>query len=249
MSAAAFDHISGSAGGLLRKVVVLSGACLMLGACASQSGYLKDLPASSATGLAAPTAADVALSGLDSGFRIGAADRLDVRVIGFPEFSAEAQVDSAGRIQLPLVGDVAAAGLTPSELNEVLSAAYDRTYLRRPQVSVTVKEIRSRLVSIEGEVKQPGLFPIPGSMTLSRALALAEGPGEFAALNQVAVFRKVNGQQQAAIFDVQDIRLGKYEDPQIYPNDVIVVGSSSVRRLFRDIIQTAPFIAVFRPFG
>jgi polysaccharide biosynthesis/export protein len=249
MVASELSRTARSRGRLSKRFAVMCLAATVLAGCAGQTGYLKDMPASSGTALPAPSLQDVTLGGLDAGYRIGAMDKLDVRILGFPDFNTEAQVDFAGRVQLPLVGDVMAAGLTPAELNEVLTRAYDDTYLRRPQVSVTVKEVRSRLVSIEGEVKRPGMFPMPGNLTLSRALALAEGPGEFASLDRVAVFRRVDGQQMAAIFDVQDIRLGKYDDPQIYPNDVIVVGSSSVRRLFRDIIQIAPFIAVFRPFG
>lgn len=233
----------------LAGAVALLALAVTLGGCVSTSRYLSDIQSPVGEALPAPSAADIHSEAVAGSYTVGPLDRLDVRVVGFPDFSSEVQVDSAGHIQLPLVGDFKAAGLTPAELNAQLTTAYERTYLKRPQVSVVVREVRSRYVSIEGEVKRAGLFPIPGNLTLSRAMALAEGPGEFATLNRVAVFRRVDGQQMAAIFDLEDIRLGKYEDPKIYPNDVIVVGSSSVRRAFRDIIQTAPFIAVFRPFG
>lgn len=215
-----------------------------LAACTTPSRYLKSISAEG-EGLGAPTRADISTLSLDEEYAIGALDILDVRVIGFPEFDAEVQVDYSGRIQLPLVGGVRAAGMTAAELVTALNSSYDRTYLKRPQVSVSVKEIKSRLVSIEGEVKRPGLFPMPGNLTLSRTLSVAEGPSEFAKLSRVAVFRTVNGKQVAGIFDLEDIRLGKYEDPKIYPNDVVVVGSSSVRRAFRDIIQLAPFVGAF----
>lgn len=217
---------------------------LALGACSTPSSYLTGI-APTGGQIAAPSSSDISTANLDREFTIGALDLLEVRIAGLPEYDTEAQVDYSGRVQLPLVGEVEAAGLTPATLSSKLSEAYDRTYLKRPLVSVSVKEIRSRFVSIEGEVKKPGLFPMPGNLTLSRALSLAEGPGEFAKLSRVAVFRTVDGKQMAAIFDLQDIRLGKYEDPKIYPNDVVVVGSSPVRRAFRDIVQIAPFIGAF----
>lgn len=215
-----------------------------LAACTTPSSYLKGISAEGES-LGTPTRADISTLSLDEEYAIGALDILDVRVIGFPDFDAEVQVDYSGSIQLPLVGRVRAAGMTAAELVTALNSSYDRTYLKRPQVSVSVKEIKSRLVSIEGEVKRPGLFPMPGNLTLSRTLSVAEGPSEFAKLSRVAVFRTVNGKQVAGIFDLEDIRLGKYEDPKIYPNDVVVVGSSSVRRAFRDIIQLAPFVGAF----
>lgn len=231
----------GRRGAAIAQAVLLA---LALSACSTPSGYLKAIEPNGAQ-LAAPSSADISTSNLDRDFTIGALDLLEVRIAGFPEFDTEAQVDYSGRVQLPLVGEVEAAGLTPALLSTRLSEAYDRTYLKRPLVSVSVKEINSRLVSIEGEVKKPGLFPMPGNLTLSRAISLAEGPGEFAKLSRVAVFRTVDGKQMAAIFDLQDIRLGKYDDPKIYPNDVVVVGSSSVRRAFRDIVQIAPFVGAF----
>jgi polysaccharide export outer membrane protein len=223
---------------------IMVAGLMPMGGCSTPSSYLSGVTPDGGQ-LRAPTRDDISTSGLDQEYSIGALDMLEVRVIGFPEFDAEAQVDYSGRIQLPLVGEVVAAGMTPAELSGKLNESYDRTFLKRPQVSVSVKEIKSRFVSIEGEVKRPGLFPMPGNLTLSRTLSLAEGPSEFAKLSRVAVFRTVDGKQMAAIFDLQDIRLGKYDDPKIYPNDIVVVGSSSVRRAFRDIIQTAPFIGAF----
>ncbi len=187
---------------------------------------------------------------LDVEYLIGPADVLDILVVGFPEFSSkESQVDFAGKIQLPLIGSVMAAGKTLEQLSSDLQAAYDSSYLRRPLVTASLKEVKSRFVTVEGAVKQPGLYPVPTRLTLVSAISLAEGTTEFAQLRKIAVFRTVQGKRYAAIFDLKDIRLGRYEDPVIRHGDVVVVGNSAVRRIFRDIVQTAPFVAVFRPFG
>ncbi len=189
------------------------------------------------------------LEGLDTEYLIGPMDMVDIKVVGFPEFGGLAQVDFSGRLQLPLVGSIMAAGKSLDELSHDLQLAYDRTYLKRPRVSASLKEVKSRFITVEGQVKQPGLYPVPTQLSLLSAISLAEGVTEFAKLSRVAVFRTVDDKRYAAIFDLNDIRKGIYGDPVIRHGDVIVVGNSSVRRLFRDIVQTAPFVAVFRPFG
>lgn len=226
------------------------GLALSLTGCAGQKLKVDPAVTVAPEALAPSNQAEVVGEGVGESYLIGALDILTVRVIGYPEFDApEAQVDFSGHVQLPLVGSVPALGRSPQQLSGELTTAFEQTYLRKPKVFVTVKEIKSRFITIEGEVKNPGLIPIPTNLTLTRALALGQGMTEFAAPNKVAVFRKVDGKQMAAIFDIQDIRRGAYADPLIYPNDVVVVGTSQVRRIFRDIIQIAPFVAVFRPFG
>ena len=85
-------------------------------------------------------------------------------------------------------------------------------------------------------------------MTLLRALALARGPTRVAALDEVVVFRMVEGKRMGALFDVNAIRKGQASDPQIEGNDMVIVGFSSVKGAYRDFLQTAPFLNVFRNF-
>jgi len=87
------------------------------------------------------------------------------------------------------------------------------------------------------EVRQPGLYPAGAGMTLMRAIARAQGTTEFAAANRVVLFRTVNGQQMAVLYDLRAIRMGAYEDPDVAPNDVIYVGESRARRIFPQIVQ------------
>lgn len=230
--------------------MIVLGLTVCLTGCAGQKLSV-DPAVAVAPGALAPADQAATLSeGVTESYLIGALDVLTVKVIGYPEFDTdEAQVDFSGHVQLPLVGSVTALGRSPQQLSSDLTTAFEHTYLRKPKVFVTVKEIKSRFITLEGEVKNPGLIPIPTNLTLTRALALGQGMSEFAAPKKVAIFRKVDGKQMAAVFDIQDIRRGAYDDPLIYPNDVVVVGTSQVRRIFRDIIQIAPFVAVFRPFG
>ena len=77
-------------------------------------------------------------------------------------------------------------------------------------------------------------------MTLVRAIAAAGGAGDFAKTSEVLVFRTVDGQRMAAIYDLRGIQRGNYDDPEIYPNDVVIVGDSPQKRLIRDAIGVAP---------
>ena len=85
-------------------------------------------------------------------------------------------------------------------------------------------------------------------MSLIQAVAMAKGTTEEANPRRVAVFRTIQGQRQAAAFDLTQIRRGQAADPQIYPGDVIVVDGSSIKALQKQILQNLPLFSIFRPF-
>ncbi|MFN3944918.1 MAG: polysaccharide biosynthesis/export family protein [Allosphingosinicella sp.] len=182
-------------------------------------------------------------------YRIGPLDTVSVAVFQEPELSAEAiQVDAAGNITLPLIGSVAAAGRSASELAAVIADRLGARYLENPQVTVSVSGSVSQKVTVQGEVNQAGVYDIKGRTTLLEALALARGETRVAALQEVVVFRTVNGQRMGAVFDVRAIRSGQAEDPAIVGNDIVVVGYSQARAIWRDILQSAPILGLFRPY-
>ena len=182
-------------------------------------------------------------------YRIGPLDALDITVLQEPELSTKGTpVDAFGNVNLPLVGDVRAGGKTASELSKEVAARFGERYLRNPQVSVVVSKPVAQKVVIQGEVAQPGVYPIEGPTTLLGALALAKGETELAALNEVAVFRTVNGQRMGAMFDIISIRSGKAQDPEIKSNDLVIVGYSASRRMWRDVRSFIPILNIFRPF-
>ncbi|WP_374944505.1 polysaccharide biosynthesis/export family protein [Sphingomonas sp.] len=175
-------------------------------------------------------------------FRIGTADKLAVTVFGIAELTQTVQVDASGRIALPLVGAIDAAGKTPQELSVLIAERLRRRFVRDPQVAVNVDETQSQVITVDGQVTEPGLYPVTGQMTLVRAIARAKGTSEFARLEDVVVFRTVGGRQMAALYNLGAIRRGAYPDPRIYADDVIVVGDSPARRRFRDFLQVSPLI-------
>ncbi|AMO73505.1 transposase [Sphingorhabdus sp. M41] len=175
-------------------------------------------------------------------YLIGPFDELKIDVFGVEDLSKEMQIDASGRLSFPLVGVVEASGLTPGELADELERRLRGRYIRDPQVTVNLEETVSQVITVDGQVSKPGLYPVIGRMTLMRAVATAGGTSEFAKLNDVVIFRNVNGDQLAGLYNLKAIRRGAYSDPEVFANDIIVVGDSQARRLFRDLIQASPLI-------
>ena len=183
-------------------------------------------------------------------YRIGALDKLDVVIFQEPDLSLKGvEVNTAGQITMPLIGDVMAAGKTGAELSKQIGDLYSVKYLNNPQVAVSIAQSVSQRLVIQGEVTQPGVYDIKGSATLLEAISMAKGETRTATTRQVAVFRTINGERAGALFDIAAIRRGEADDPQLLGNDVVVVGTSASKSLWRDVLAAAPLINVFRPLG
>lgn len=168
-------------------------------------------------------------------YRIGPGDEIAISVFGAPELDKTATVDAAGGFSLPLAGTLAAAGKTPEELSEAIQAKLRGPYLKNPRVVVNVTKAGSgQTITVDGEVQQPGIYPVASRMTLQQAIATAHGASDTANIRNVIVFRTVNGQKMAAMFDLKDIRSGRSADPQIYGNDIVVVGESAVQKFLKN---------------
>ena len=175
-------------------------------------------------------------------YRIGPFDKLSIEVFGVQDLTRQVQADAGGRISFPLVGTVEALGKTPQEVSEEIEARLRDRYVRNPQVTVNLVDTVSRMVTVDGAVGQPGVYPVLGRMTLMRAIATARGTSEFARTTHVLVFRRVEGQNMVGLYDLASIRQGLYEDPEIFADDVVVVDESRSRRIFRDILGVAPLL-------
>ena len=169
-----------------------------------------------------------------SSYKIGPLDVIRVEVFGAPELTREAEVDAAGNFSVPLAGVVVAAGRTPAELSSTIAQQLRARYLKNPQVSVNIVKAQSKTFTVDGAVRQPGLYPIVGRMTLQQAIATARGADAAANLNNVVIFRTAGNQKVAALFSLSDIRAGRLVDPEIYGNDIVIVGESAMRRFIRD---------------
>ena len=196
---------------------------------------------SDATALPAPERQD--LVSPDRLALIGPLDILAVDVFGVPDFTRQVQVDAGGRIAMPLIGTIDAGGQTAGELASTIAAALRGRFVRNPNVTVNIVSSVSQVVTVDGQVVEPGLYPVTNQTTLLRAIASAKGMTEFARRNEVVILRRVQGRNMAALYDIGAIRRGAYEDPFVYANDVIVVGDSPQRRLFKDLISVTPLLA------
>lgn len=193
------------------------------------------------TALPAPERADLVAA--DRPALIGPLDTIVVEVFNIPDLNREMQVDASGRIAMPLAGTIDARGKTSEELARAIEAALQANHVRNPQVIVNIRSSVSQVVTIDGQVVEPGLYPVTNQMTLMRVIASAKGLSEFAREDDVVILRTIGQRKMAGLYNITAIRRGAYEDPPVFANDVVVVGDSPQRRLFRDIIATAPLIA------
>lgn len=220
--------------------------CLMIAiaGCASQkpiqsTGNLTVLEGSSV--LPPPDRSD--LTAADRPALIGPLDTIEVDIFNVPDLSREMQVDASGRIAMPLVGTIDARGKTAQELAASIETALRARYVRNPEVTINIKSSVSQVVTIDGQVVEPGLYPVTNQMTLMRVIASAKGLSEFARQEDVVILRTVDDKRMAGLYNVAEIRRGAYQDPPVYANDVIVVGDSPQRRLFRDFVAVTPLLA------
>lgn len=229
----------------MRWACIFPALCLVTAGCAGKlvplvpSARLAVVP--NDTVLPSPERGD--LIAADRPSLIGPLDVVLVDVFNVPELSREIQVDASGRIAMPLAGTLDASGRTAEELAATIRTALRQSYIRDPQVTVNLKSSVSQVVTIDGQVTEPGLYPVTNQMTLMRAVASAKGLSEFARLDDVVIMRTVKNQRMAGLYNIGAIRRGTYDDPVIYANDVIIVGDSPQRRMFRDIVSLAPLIS------
>lgn len=229
---------------LAMRILAFGFVTMLLGACAQDARLSSTIPTGAAAYGVIP-AFNAAPADLGS-YRIGPLDTLDVTVFQEPELSVKAmQVDAAGLIALPLVGSVDARGKTALELSEELKSMFGAKYLKNPQVTVTVASSVSQKISIQGQVAEPGVYPVSGPTTLLEVISLAKGETDLAKLNEVVVFRNINGQRMGAVFDIGSIRRGEAADPVMQSSDLVVVGYSSARRFWQNILRATPILGVF----
>ncbi len=158
-------------------------------------------------------------------FVIGNDDMLQINVWKEPDISRSIPVRSDGRISLPLVGEVQAAGRTPLQLEADITGKL-RQYIASPEVTVMVQEIRSQKFNILGQVAKPGSYPLEVATTVLDAIAAAGGFRDFAHQKSIYILRQNPSGGQARIpFNYKDVIKGK--DPQrnirLEPRDTIVV--------------------------
>lgn len=176
----------------------------------------------------------------DASYKVGPLDVIEVNVFKVPELSKTVQVTEGGTINMPLIGETAVAGRTAQEIEFDLARRLGAKYLQSPQVNIIVREFNSQRVTLEGAARKPGIYPLKGKTTLLQLMAMADGINTEIANNEVVVFRTRDGKRYAAKFDVNEIRTGNAEDPQVLAGDVIVVHTSDVKSAFNGFMKALP---------
>jgi polysaccharide export outer membrane protein len=156
-------------------------------------------------------------------YRLGPGDKLRVEVYKDAQLSQSLQVRPDGKITLPLVGDMAAAGKTPIELRDALAASL-KEYVTNPVVTVIVVEATAAQIYVIGEVSNPGTLVMQGPMTVLQALAQVGGLREFADIDDIRILRKsTTGAVRTVPFDYKKELKGEVEPMYLQPGDTIVV--------------------------
>jgi polysaccharide biosynthesis/export protein len=160
----------------------------------------------------------------DPAYVIGPEDVLDINVWKEPDMTRIVPVRPDGKISLPLINDVQAAGSTPQQLAAEVTTKL-RKFLTEPQVTVIVTAINSQRVFVVGEVLRAGAFPLIPGMTVLQALASAGGFTTFADVKKIHVMRLINGKHTELPFNYREVLKGDNPDQNIKlePGDTVVV--------------------------
>lgn len=160
----------------------------------------------------------------DPNYVIGPQDVIDINVWKEPDLTRSVPVRPDGKISMPLLNDVQAAGLTPMQLTAQITAGL-RKFISEPQVTVVVTQINSQRIYILGEVNRAGAFPLVPGMTVLEALSSAGGFTMFANTKKIYLLRTVNGKQEKFPFNYNDVIHGKNTEGNVAvrAGDTIVV--------------------------
>ena len=197
-------------------VLVLSGLATLQ----AQAPQAVTTPAAAAAA-AAPRATDPVVP---PGYLIGTDDVLSIVYWKDKDMSADAQVRPDGKIALPLINEVTAAGLTPEQLREKLTEE-SKKYMEDANITVVVRQINSRKVFITGEVNKPGPYPLTAATSVMQLIAMAGGLREYANSKKIIIMRTEKGRPISLPFNYRDVTSGKHleQNVELKPGDTVVV--------------------------
>lgn len=204
---------------------IIFAICLAGEATQAQNGVLTSQRKQAPQGAASPTTVTLEGNPADlAEYKIGPQDVLKIDVWKEDQLTRAIPVRPDGKITLPLLNDVQAAGLTPMELSSAIRDGLKK-YINEPQVTVTVTEINSRRIYVTGEVVRAGAYPLLPNMSVLQALSTSGGFTQFARVKNIYVLHTENGKQLKHPFNYKDAVNGKKpeENLMLQPGDVIVV--------------------------
>jgi polysaccharide export outer membrane protein len=206
-------------------VVLILGVCLASG-CGSKGGWERAAPGESPVGLSTGLSTD-------REYALAVGDQIALEVLFYDDFDATAVIRPDGKVTLPLVGEIEAAGFTPSRLDSLVTARFSEIVVD-PNVSIIVKEYSDQLVYVLGEVELPGAYPLQHGMTLVGALSAAKGTTRLARLTDVVLVRRETPLKGWGVklnverfFEEADFSA----DPQLQAYDIVYVPRTKIGSL------------------
>lgn len=220
---------------IMRSATLLF-ASLALAACASTDrsyGASSDVEVTSLTELPAPASTLPRFSPMGI---------IEVSVAQDESLSGTYVIDENGMLDFPLIGEVAALGLSPTQLAAVISSRLAGEYVLDPTVTVNPVNAAPPSVSVGGQVNTPGNYLMNNASTLMRAINTAGGLGDYAREDDVLIFREVNGERYIGLYNLAAIMRGNLPDPVLYEGDIVMVGDSPGERRLERILQILPAV-------
>ncbi|WP_120077627.1 polysaccharide biosynthesis/export family protein [Aurantiacibacter odishensis] len=211
-------------------------ATLVLGACASTDrtyGTSGDIAVTSLTALPAPESTMPRFSSMGI---------IEVTVAQDETLSGTYVIGENGMLDFPLIGEVAALGLSPTQLAAVIASRLSGEYVIDPSVTVNPINATPPAISIGGQVERPGNYPMAEATTLMRAINTAGGLGDYAREDDVLVFREVSGERYIGLYNLEAIMRGNLPDPELYDGDIVMVGDNPGERRLERILQILPAV-------
>lgn len=203
----------------VRFFSIFTAALLLTSAAAAQdAGPAAEPPAAAAVSSTAAKAVDPAVGDTSRDYRIGPEDVLEVWVFDQRDLTRTVPVRPDGKISLPFVNDIVAAGRTTSELRDIITERL-RKFVTTPEVSVMVREVNSCKVSVNGDVRMPGQYEINANSTVLEMLSRAQGFTDYANRKDIVILR--NGQRLKFNFD--RVKDGNDPDVPAQCGDIIIV--------------------------
>ena len=181
-------------------------------------------------------------------YKIQYGDQLDVKFLYNPELNENLPVRPDGRITLQIIGDLMVVGMTPTQMSEALKTRY-AAEIRKPEITVIVRQFAAQKVFVDGEVGRPGLLPLGGPMTVSQAVAQSGGFGYDARKTQVIVIRQdPAGKPLVTVVNMQDFQRGidMTNDINLMPYDMVYVPKSQIAEVDKWVDQ---YIRKLLPFA
>jgi polysaccharide export outer membrane protein len=148
---------------------------------------------------------------------------MEIRVWGENDLSGIYEAGPEGKINFPLIGMVEVVGKLPAQIQTEIQERLADGYLKRPAVTVRVTEYRSKKVTVNGQVRQPGTFPYTDNMTITEAIARAGGFTNMARKNAVRVTRVLEGKSEVIVVAVEEIGRGRAPNFLMHPGDNVLV--------------------------